>query len=655
MADIRNLRNPFDKKRKEKSFFHTLRLQAKLAQEYNDAIEEKGDSQKLGITPVAPKARDPMEEQRDISAQRTIAIENLRTVTTPDIADKIAQQLIAVGDASDLYYVNTNWERLKQAIGGRKNITDTYFRALLQRFRQQQQETEETLPTGEVVETGLVPTAREGIMELRDELDLMTARQAFMLSNFMKALSADMQNQLLTGLASIAPQIQTHADLVKLVSDVTGETPDEVIKKLGFAGTAPTTPLKTPTTPALPMGGVAPVPYSPEKSIKYTKDDIEGFNLDQLAQINLIDQDKAVIQAIAVRIETINNPSRPSRGKGSEYVVLKDFPKLTSISQKIQVIENYLKPLAGAKGGAEEAKERTNLFTPVNTSVEPKIEDSLRLVALMETGQQDKISEADFQEQLNYLASRGRIKPLRQYDVSSQDTLNRIIPNLKKLYLQRYDTIKGPTDPEKGPYYEQIKKDVEKKGSGIHFTIKQPKLHRKGYQTLMLPREGNRRIVGRGVEPKPKPRYAQFGKFVIHLPSLNKGILNLKYTSLSNITNIPQQSISTKLTDFIHDLLDSGVVNKDLYYKLVKDDQRLFTKVAGIAEIDDGMGYRNKFHESEKEEMDRFNLVKGIFMAGSNAPEVIKELQGFIRKFLNEGKISKGEGLQLLQEISVLT
>jgi hypothetical protein len=88
--------------------------------------------------------------------------------------------------------------------------------------------------------------------------------------------------------------------------------------------------------------------------------------------------------------------------------------------------------------------------------------------------------------------------------------------------------------------------------------------------------------------------------------------------------------------------------------KLSKEDQKLFVRIGGAAQIDDGLGYRSILDEEEKKEMDRFNLVRGIFLAGNNSREVVQELQGFLRRFLNDGRVSKTEGLQLLQEISVL-
>jgi hypothetical protein len=191
-------------------------------------------------------------------------------------------------------------------------------------------------------------------------------------------------------------------------------------------------------------------------------------------------------------------------------------------------------------------------------------------------------------------------------------------------------------------------------GEMAGFGLPQPKFHRKGHATIMLPREGNRRIVGRGIAPSPKPRYAEFGKLVIHVPSLNKGILNIKYRSRSNVQGLPQQNISSDMVDFLLDVIEKGQVNQSLFNKLSKEDQRLFVKIGGSAQIDDGLGYRSIHDEEEKKEMDRFNLVRGIFLAGNNSKEVIQELQGFLRKFLHDGRISKSEGLSLLQEISVL-
>jgi len=46
--------------------------------------------------------------------------------------------------------------------------------------------------------------------------------------------------------------------------------------------------------------------------------------------------------------------------------------------------------------------------------------------------------------------------------------------------------------------------------------------------------------------------------------------------------------------------------------------------------------------------------LRGEIEAGNNAETVVKELRGLIVKFMNDGRVNKSEGLNLLMELSVI-
>lgn len=498
MADIRNLKNPIDKKRKENAFFRTLRLQAKIAEQYNDAVAEKGDAQKLGVTPVAPPPRKLEDEQRDVGFQRQTAFENLKSVTRPDIAQQIVNNLATANDVSDLVLINSNWTDIKAKLN-RRDFTREFFTAFLQRYKDILATTVETVD-GTDVETGLImPQTPIDVEDIGAEVRLAL------------------------------PKVEKAEDLP--------QAGDVLDRPRGFS----------------------------RKKAQKPKWFVQGYD--------------------------------PTG----------DF-------------------------GAGDVARKTALFNELKTYQQNAIDALVKLNIPT-----DYIDPNDGSQQ-NALRNITGIDSIEEFSKLKPDIYQQALARIVSVLVDN-----------------NIWFNTNKQGFGIHVDTKQPKLHRKGHSTIMLPREGNRRIVGRGVVATPKPRYAEFGRYVIHLPSLNKGILNLRYQSMSNIVNIPQQSISSDLVDFIHDMLESGTTNKSLYNKLKKEDQRFFTKIAGMSEIDDGMGYKNSFHEEEREELDRFNLVKGIVLAGNNAPEVIRELKQFIIKFLHDGRISKNEGLTLLQELVVLT
>jgi len=55
----------------------------------------------------------------------------------------------------------------------------------------------------------------------------------------------------------------------------------------------------------------------------------------------------------------------------------------------------------------------------------------------------------------------------------------------------------------------------------------------------------------------------------------------------------------------------------------------------------------------DKEDNDRFALLKGEYLAGNNSVALLKELRKLVVKFMSQGKISKHDGMNLLIELSV--
>lgn len=68
-------------------------------------------------------------------------------------------------------------------------------------------------------------------------------------------------------------------------------------------------------------------------------------------------------------------------------------------------------------------------------------------------------------------------------------------------------------------------------------------------------------IQGSGIDSmEQKPRHVPFGRHVIHLPSLDEGVLNVKYKSLTRNPEIPKCKISDKLKDLLTNAIEGGKI-----------------------------------------------------------------------------------------------
>jgi hypothetical protein len=167
--------------------------------------------------------------------------------------------------------------------------------------------------------------------------------------------------------------------------------------------------------------------------------------------------------------------------------------------------------------------------------------------------------------------------------------------------------------------------------------------------------------MGKGIqsndEVKEYGRYRAFGKYMIHVPSLKKSMINVKYPSLVSVATIPQKYVSKDFINMLDELLNTNIFNKSKFNKLDEDEQNYFRFLADKCDFDlaIGMGVGETMTSREKEEYDRFEVLRGSVIAGNNSPEVLKELQQYIIKFINQKRLPRQQGHDLLYEMACLS
>lgn len=159
-----------------------------------------------------------------------------------------------------------------------------------------------------------------------------------------------------------------------------------------------------------------------------------------------------------------------------------------------------------------------------------------------------------------------------------------------------------------------------------------------------------------GISPDTNDQYIQFGKFCFFLPALRKRVLTVKYAkSLGTCPRYPRTLISTKFTEFLLDLMENKHCNLDMFKLLNEKEQQLFKKLAVEGKVMEKLGMKDyHFDDTEDKDLDRFELLRGELLAGNNAPELLKELRGYILKFIADGRLKYTDGHKLLAEIALV-
>jgi hypothetical protein len=164
-----------------------------------------------------------------------------------------------------------------------------------------------------------------------------------------------------------------------------------------------------------------------------------------------------------------------------------------------------------------------------------------------------------------------------------------------------------------------------------------------------------RRIkLGKGLSVKETPTYREFGKYAIHIPQLEEeDILNVKYRSLGGIPKFKPFPVSDIFRDFLLDVLDGKRPSERVYLQIDPKERKAFEDISIGAGVWSGLGLKRTTTNDDEEDRKRFEVLKGIYTAGNNSPQVSQELRRLIVKFINEGKMKRQQGLNLLMELSI--
>jgi hypothetical protein len=175
-----------------------------------------------------------------------------------------------------------------------------------------------------------------------------------------------------------------------------------------------------------------------------------------------------------------------------------------------------------------------------------------------------------------------------------------------------------------------------------------------GIGSGIKPTPKKKMMVGKGLSVKQTPSYIQYGKYAIHLPQLEQqDILNVKYKSLGNIPKYKPIAISDVFRDFILDLLDNGKGNPRVYNQIENAERKYFEEMSMGAGVWSSLGLERTTTSNDEQERNRFEILKGEYLAGNNSPKLITELKRLLIKMMSDGRIKKSQGTELLIELSL--
>lgn len=150
-----------------------------------------------------------------------------------------------------------------------------------------------------------------------------------------------------------------------------------------------------------------------------------------------------------------------------------------------------------------------------------------------------------------------------------------------------------------------------------------------------------------GVIEKPKS-YVQFGRYLINRHKLADNICMIK--QLSGPPAIPSFRISNALKRVLSEMIKGANPSYKSMGDLTDEDKQILHKIVKKSQFDLEVP---DISDAECEN-DRFDILKGELVAGNNSKPLVKEFKSMLLKFMNEGRISKTEGRELLVNLTEL-
>jgi hypothetical protein len=148
-------------------------------------------------------------------------------------------------------------------------------------------------------------------------------------------------------------------------------------------------------------------------------------------------------------------------------------------------------------------------------------------------------------------------------------------------------------------------------------------------------------------------RYVSFGKFAINMRQLKKCVLQVVYKSLAVNPNFPPKKISTELQQYLFELLANKKSMMSLYKHIPEEEKIILERLAVFSGVFDKLNIpKINALEKDNEEMERFKMLHGEFIAGNDNASMIRELRNLILKFLAESKITKAKAYDYLLELN---
>ena len=150
----------------------------------------------------------------------------------------------------------------------------------------------------------------------------------------------------------------------------------------------------------------------------------------------------------------------------------------------------------------------------------------------------------------------------------------------------------------------------------------------------------------------PKETYSQFGRYIINNHRLNDDVIMLRSKKGAVIPYIPTQKVSKNLIKCVSKIVNGGNLDYKDINQLNEEEKEHLHTIINKSQLAD----KFKIPQNCKidEENHRFEVLKGEILAGNNSPKAIKEFKLLIVKLMNNNRLPRRQGVEILTDLTTL-
>lgn len=150
----------------------------------------------------------------------------------------------------------------------------------------------------------------------------------------------------------------------------------------------------------------------------------------------------------------------------------------------------------------------------------------------------------------------------------------------------------------------------------------------------------------------PAARFMPMGKLIINRNRLADNVISVKTLKGGFVKEFKSKKVSHNLANVIRKITGGGMLGYSDFDKMSQPEKDYLHSLSKRANILDKIDIPAPRIDNDEKDIRQFEIMKGEMMAGNNNEQMIRRFKQMIVKLLDKGVLPKGEGRDILVELT---